>query len=136
MPATRRCCRRQLAVGESERVVRTRVEVRELVDPVEDVPDQLLEVEPRSQPGAAAETAGQRGGELPQVRVVDRAGDPVRVGGVGGEQVPYPLSDLDQRVGGEAGQADLHRPRVVEPGLGGESIEAGRSAGAAPAPAW
>ena len=97
-----------------------RVEVSELVNPVQDIGDQLLEEHPRRDPDLPAQRPGHRVGELPDVAVVDGLHDAIRLIGPGRVQVAHLRAQGQQRVPVEAGQPDLHRPRVVEPRVGGE----------------
>jgi hypothetical protein len=79
------------------------VEVGVLVDPVEDVADQLLEEHPRGDPDLTTQVTGDRPGQRGDVGVVGPREDPVPGGGVRGEQVADP-------------PADRHEPVVLEPG--------------------
>ena len=62
----------QLGVDDGERVVAARVEVGELVDPVEHVADELLEEQARGDADLAAELAGDGAGQQLDVGVVAR----------------------------------------------------------------
>ena len=97
-----------------------RVEVGELVDPVQDVGDQLLQEHPRRDPDLPAQRPGHRVRQLPDVGVVDGLHDAVRLIRPGRVQVAHLRAQAQQRVPVEAGQPHLDGPRVVEPGLGGE----------------
>src|SRR5690606_18884350 len=103
-----------------EGVVPTRIEVGVQLDTVEDVADELLDVHAGGDADLGAQVAGDGSGEGAQVEVVDDATDPVGVVETVGEQVSHFHADLDERVEGEAREADLHGPRVVEAGVGGE----------------
>ena len=62
-----------------QRVVLARVEVGELVDPVEHVGDELLEEHAAgATPTLPPSAAGDRAGQLGDVGVVDESADPVR----------------------------------------------------------
>ena len=85
-----------------------RVEVLELVDPVQDVGDQLLQEHPGRDADLAAERPGDRIGEVGDVGVVDEARDPVRLP----RRPPAYRSrtlraERDQGVPVEAGQPEL-----------------------------
>src|SRR6266508_3011653 len=71
----------ELAVDDGEPVVAAGVEVGELVDPVQDVADELLQEHPGGDADAAAEVAGDRLREEREVVVVARRADAVRVVG-------------------------------------------------------
>src|SRR5690606_40836292 len=62
----------QFAVGQGGRVIAARVEVGELIDPVEHIRNQLLEKDAGSDPNLAAQFASDGASELREVRVVDR----------------------------------------------------------------
>ena len=61
----------QFRIAHGQRVVGPRVEVGELVDPVEDLADQLLQEKARCHPDAAAQPPGHRVGQVGDVSIVD-----------------------------------------------------------------
>ncbi len=67
----------QLTLGDRQPEVPSRVEVGVLVDPVEDLADQLLEEDPRGDPDLAPEVARDGDGQLGDVGVVGQSKDPV-----------------------------------------------------------
>ena len=82
-------------------VVFGRVEVLELVDPIQNIRDQLLEEQPRGDPDLSAELAGDGAGEKIDVFIGCKATDSIRRSAISGEQV----TNLD---------ADFQQPLVVE----------------------
>ena len=53
------------------------VEVRELIDTIKDIADQLLEVEPRCDADLATKTTGHRSTQISNGPVIDQAADPL-----------------------------------------------------------
>ena len=97
-----------------------RVEVRKLVYTIEHIANQLLEKQPRCDPDLSAQRAGNSIGKRAHVRVVDQLPDALGLHGALDIQVAYLGAKRHQRFSSEAGQPDLHRPRVVEATVGGE----------------
>src|SRR5580704_5205553 len=71
----------QLTRGQGQRVMAARVEVGELVHPVQDIGDELLQEHPGRDPDLPAQRPGHRVRELTHVGVVYDLDDPVWLGG-------------------------------------------------------
>src|SRR5262245_14549431 len=104
----------QLVPGNGELVMDPRVELLELVDPVEDVPDELLQEDPRGDADLPAQVTADGLGEVADVSLVGHRPDPYRIACSGGVQVPDLQPELDEALRGEARQPDLYGARVVE----------------------
>src|SRR5699024_10772403 len=100
-------------------VVAARVEVLELVHPVQHV-DELAQEDPGREPHLGAELPGHGAGEVGDVRVGDLLRQARCVLTAAQVQVAHADPHLGEGVLGEAGQANLHGPRVVEPRVGHE----------------
>src|SRR5690606_29541092 len=124
----------EVAGAHGQLVVDARVEVGDVVDPVDDV-DEFAEEEAGGYSDTAAEFSGDGLGEVADVGVVDAGADPVGGFGSVGVQVADGGAELVEPVEVEAGEADLDGPQVVvarvghevggEPlGEGGEALHA------------
>ena len=63
-------------------VMKTRVEIGELVDSVQNVADQLLEKNPRRHPDLASQLPGDRTGQVRDIPVITQTLDTLRAAGV------------------------------------------------------
>lgn len=93
----------ELPGAQGQGVVHPRIEVRELVDPVKDVGDELLEEDPRRDPDPAAQPASNGIGEVGDIGIIDDPADAFRHSRTRGIQVAHPNPEDYQHGVVEAG---------------------------------
>ena len=98
--------------------MRAGIEIGELVDAVEDVPDEFFEEQPRGDANLAPQRARNGGGEIADIRLVTSGGDPVERFRLRRVNIPHLHAHLDEPVEIESRQFDLRSTRVVESGIG------------------
>jgi hypothetical protein len=96
------------------------IEVRELVDPVQDIGDQLLEEDAGRDADLAAERPGHSGGEVINVIVISSTQDPAWLSGPAQVEVASPAAEGTEGGTVETRQPHLHRPGIIEARLGGK----------------
>lgn len=92
----------ELGVADGEGVVFSRVEVRELIDAIQHIADQLLEKHAGRNADSTTQLARDSSRELGDIGVVDKAAHSICIPRLLKVNVPRPAADLAQQVEVEA----------------------------------
>ena len=91
------------------------IKFAELIYPVENLSDELSQIEARSDPCLATQTARNGVSEISKISIIDDRSNASRISGLFRKKLAHSRTNRDQCSKVEAWEANLHRARVVEP---------------------